>query len=196
MAICALTSPRNGCSRRAKSADWMVQQNAVAGSPYEGVLDTQCLFTMGHSLGGISAINAGSHANVAGTVVLHSGAVGGSEDAGSLAVAPWALRGPLFIFISDTDGLCPPNTCVKPVLDDSDVQSFVADLTGSNNDGHLIPISSPQVEMPGAMAWLRLWAYGDQGAKSFFWGSNATLCASPWACQSKQAGGAPQASGF
>ena len=175
--------------------DWMIEQNTVSG-PYEGVLDTRCLFTVGHSLGGIAAINAGSHADVAATVVLHSGGIGGTVDSGAIAITPWALRGPVFVFISDTDGLCAPDTCAQVVFDDSDVQSFVADLTGSNNDGHVIPITSPQLETPGAMAWLRLWAYGDQGGKAFFWGSNATLCASPWKCQSKQANGAPQSSGF
>ncbi|MGH7438943.1 MAG: hypothetical protein ACRENE_24920 [Polyangiaceae bacterium] len=175
--------------------DWMVQQNTVPG-PYEGVLDTKCLFTAGHSLGGIAAINAGSHANVAATVVLHSGGIGGSVDAGAIAITPAALQGPLFIFTSDTDGLCPPSTCVQVVFDDAPVQSFVADLTGSNNDGHIIPLSSANLELPGTMAWLRLWAYRDQGAKAFFWGSNATLCASPWACQSKQASGPARQSGF
>jgi hypothetical protein len=47
------------------------------------------------------------------------------------------------------------------------------------------------------MAWLRLWVYGDQGGRDYFWGSGALLCQGPdWQCQSEIPHAASQMSGF
>jgi hypothetical protein len=167
--------------------DWMVQQNSASG-PYQGMLDTTCLFTVGYSLGGQGSIGSGSHANVVATVGIHP--AGGS---------PAGLKGPLLLFTSDTDTVCTATTFVLPVFQASPVQSFYADLSKAgdpSNTGHIIPVLSPGLELSGTMAWLRLWAYGDQGAKSYFWGASAKLCQAPWQCQSKTPRGMAQMSGF
>jgi hypothetical protein len=167
--------------------DWMVQQNSMSG-PYQGVLDTKCLFTVGYSLGGQGSVTSGSHADVVATIGIHP--AGGS---------PLGLKGPLLLFTSDTDTVCTATTFVLPVFMSSPVQSFYADLSKAgdpNNTGHIIPVLSPGLELSGTMAWLRLWAYADGGGKSYFWGSSAKLCQAPWACQSKKPGGQAQMSGF
>ena len=46
------------------------------------------------------------------------------------------------------------------------------------------------------MAWLRFWVYGDQGARSYFYGASAIACESPFSCQTKEPGGTSQMSGF
>jgi len=166
--------------------DWMVQQNSMSG-PYQGVLDTKCLFTVGYSLGGGAAISSGSHADVVATVAIHP--------APGLSTG---LKGPILFFTADTDTVL-ASSGVQSQFAGSPVQSFYADLTAAgdpNMTGHLIPATNPGHELDGTMAWLRLWAYGDQGGKTDFWGSSAFFCQAPWTCQSKQAGGQAQMSGF
>jgi hypothetical protein len=167
--------------------DWMVQQNSMSG-PYQGTLDTKCLFTVGYSLGGQGSVTAGAHADVVATIGIHP--------AGGLGAG---LHGPLLLFTSETDTVCVATTFVLPIFQGAHVQSFYAELSKAgdpNNTGHIIPVLSPGLELSGTMAWLRLWAYGDQGGKKPFWGSSASLCTAPWTCQSKQAGGQAQMSGF
>jgi hypothetical protein len=167
--------------------DWMVQQNSASG-PYQGVLDTKCLFTVGYSLGGGGSVASGSHADVVATIGIHP--AGGS---------PLGLKGPLLLFTSETDTVCVATTFVMPVFTASPVQSFFAELSkagDTSNIGHILPVISPGLELSGTMAWLRLWAYADQGAKKYFWGSSASLCTAPWTCQSKEKGGTATMSGF
>jgi hypothetical protein len=168
--------------------DWMVQQNSMSG-PFQGVLDTKCLFTVGYSLGGQGSVTAGAqHADIVASIGIHP--------AGGVATG---MKGPLLLFTSETDTVCVASTFVLPVFTSSPVQSFYADLSKAgdpSNTGHIIPVLSPGLELSGTMAWLRLWAYGDQGGKKPFWGSSATLCQAPWTCQSKQKGGQAQMSGF
>jgi hypothetical protein len=167
--------------------DWMVQQNGMSG-PYQGVLDTKCLFTVGYSLGGGASITSGaSHADVVATIGIHP--------APGLSTG---MKGPLLLFTADTDTVL-ASSSVLALFQAAAVQSFYADLSKAgdpSNIGHLIPATNPGKELSGSMAWLRLWAYGDQGGKVYFWGSSATLCTAPWACQSKTAGGTAQMSGF
>jgi hypothetical protein len=167
--------------------DWMVQQNKTAGA-YEGMLDTSCLVAIGYSLGGSGAVGAGAHADVVTTVSFH-GVTGNSA----------ALKTPLLLFTSTTDTFVTASAMVTPTFDASVVQTFYATLTAAGDPsdyGHLLPVSSSDPEYAPAMAWLRLWVYGDQGGRSYFYGANATLCQAPWTCESKEAGGAAQMSAF
>jgi hypothetical protein len=167
--------------------DWMIQQNTASG-PYQGMLDTSCLIAIGYSLGGGAAVGAGAHANIVTTVSFH-GVTGNSA----------GLKTPLLLFTSTTDTFVTASGFVTPTYNASVVQTFYATLTDAgdpNNSGHLLPVSPTDPEYAPALAWLRLWVYGDQGGRSFFYGSGATLCQSPWTCQSKEPGGASQMSGF
>jgi hypothetical protein len=167
--------------------DWMVQQNKTAGA-YQGMLDTTCLVAIGYSLGGSGAVGAGAHADVVTTVSFH-GVTGNSA----------ALKTPLLLFTSTTDTFVTASAMVTPTFDASVVQTFYATLTAAGDPsdyGHLLPVSSTDPEYAPAMAWLRLWVYGDQGGRSYFYGANATLCQAPWTCESKEPGGAAQMSAF
>jgi dienelactone hydrolase len=174
--------------------DWMIAQNTTSG-PYQGMLDTSCLVSIGYSLGGGMAITAGSHPNVVTTVAFH-------PIPGNAA----ALKTPLLLFTSTTDNINVPAMFVTPSFESSAVQTFYATLTDAGDpkdEGHLIVASALNLidpvdpEYAPAIAWLRLWAYGDQGAKKYFWGSSALLCQGPdWECQSKIPPAAAQMSGF
>ncbi|HEV3311628.1 MAG TPA: hypothetical protein VG815_14035 [Chloroflexota bacterium] len=167
--------------------DWMVQQNAASGS-YQGKLDTACLISIGYSWGGMGAVNAGSHADVVTTVSFH-GLQGMSAN----------LKTPLLLFTSTTDTFVTASGYVTPTYNASVVQTFYATLTAAgdpSNQGHLIVINASDPEYAVAMAWLRLWVYGDQGALGYFYGPDAKACQSPFTCQTKEPGATSQMTGF
>ncbi len=172
--------------------DWMIQQNAQSGA-YQNMLDTTCLVAIGYSLGGGAAVGAGAHANIVTTVSFH-GVTGNSA----------ALKTPLLLFTSTTDTFVTASGFVTPTFDASAVQTFYATLGAAgdpSNLGHLIPVSLVEDSTGGperapAQAWLRYWVYGDQGGRSYFYGSGATLCQSPWTCQTKEPGGAAKMGAF
>jgi hypothetical protein len=145
--------------------DWMVQQNGQAGD-YQGKLDTSCLISIGYSLGGGAAVNAGKHANVVVNVSFH-GLTGDSA----------SLHGPLLLFTSTGDTFVSAAQFVDPTFNASTVPTFYATITGGS---HLNPLGNAGDERAPAIAWLRLWVYGDQGARKYFYGSDCILCQSPW----------------
>lgn len=151
--------------------DWLVAQNDAAGD-FQGKLDTKCLVTIGYSLGGGAAVGAGAHADVVATVSMH-GVTGPSG----------SLHAPLLLFTSETDTFVTASQFVTPTYNSSAVQTFYATLTAAGdpqNKGHLIPLGFGDPERAPLVAWLRLWAYGDGGAKTFFYGDSCTLCTAPW----------------
>jgi len=75
----------------------------------------------------------------------------------------------------------------------SAVQTFYGTLGKAgdpSNQGHLIPVdgalalvssgAANLAERAARIAWLRLWVYGDSGAKQFFVGDECILCKEPW----------------
>jgi hypothetical protein len=149
--------------------DWLVAQNDAPGD-FEGKLNPTCLVSMGYSLGGGAAVNAGSHPNVVTTVSFH-GLKGNSA----------ALHGPLLLFTSTQDTFVSAAQFVDPTFKASTVQTFYATLNGAGDAGHLTPLNDAGPERAPAIAWLRLWVYGDQAARPFFDGPDCTLCKDPWA---------------
>jgi hypothetical protein len=172
--------------------EWMIQQNTTSGQ-YEGKLDTSCLVSIGYSLGGMGAIDQGSdpavNAHIVTTIAFHP--------AGGI---PSGLKAPLFLLTSVDDTICVPATFVTPVFNSSPVQTFyetLQDAGDPGNLGHIIVVSPADPEYAPAMAWLRLWVYGDTGGTGYFWGSNAKSCQLPdFQCQSKMPPAASKMSGF
>jgi hypothetical protein len=161
--------------------DWMLAQNNAAGE-YQGKLNPTCLVSFGYSLGGGGAVGAGAHANIVATVSMH-GVAGASN----------LLRAPLLLLTSENDSVCVPAVMVTPTFDLSSVQTFYGTIStagDTSSQGHLIPvdgalslITAPQANMAeraAVIAWLRLWVYGDQGAKKYFYPDDCILCKAPW----------------
>ncbi len=153
--------------------DWLIQQNA-AGGQFEGKLNTDCAATVGYSLGGGAAVNAGNHAGVLATVSFHG-----------LQGAAASLNGPLLLFTSTADGFVTKSGYVQPNYDGSTkVPTILATLdvpdASATFAGHLYPLGDAGEERAPAIAWLRLWVYGDRGAKKYFYGDDCLLCESPW----------------
>jgi hypothetical protein len=149
--------------------NWLLAQNTTAGI-FQGKLDTDCAISIGYSLGGGAATDTGSHPKVVTTVSFH-GLPGNSA----------ALHGPLLLFTSKKDDFVTADGFVTPNYNASTVQTFYATLVGAGDNGHLTPIFDAGPERAPAIAWLRLWVYGDQAAREYFYGDDCILCKDPWA---------------
>ena len=145
--------------------DWLIQQNDPGGM-FEGKLDVNCAISMGYSLGGQGSVGTGSHPNVIATIAMHP--AGGS---------PAGLHGPLLLFSGTDDTVCTPAQFVQPVYDQSPVPTFFAMLDGAT---HTEPVLTGGRELAPSIAWLRMWAYGDQGGHDYFYGDNCILCQAPF----------------
>jgi hypothetical protein len=155
----------------------------IIASDSSSVTSQMMLATVGYSLGGGAAVDSGSHDNVRATVSFH----GLQGQAG-------AVKGPLLLFTTTADGFVTKDSYVKPCYDASTTQpTIMATMhimgydspnggTASNADfsGHLYPIGDAGDERAPGIAWLRLWIYGDQGAKKYFYGDDCILCKDPW----------------
>jgi hypothetical protein len=152
--------------------DWLIQQND-AGGLFEGKLNTSCLATVGYSLGGGGAVQAGNHADVLATVAFHS-----------LRADAANLNGPLLLITSTADGFVTKEGNAVPTFNSSTkVPTVMATWdpgAPKDNVGHLTPLGDAGVERAPAIAWLRHWIYGDTGAKQYFYGAECTLCVAPW----------------
>ncbi len=145
--------------------NWLIAQNDQAGD-LQGKLDPERAVSIGYSLGGGAAVDTGSHPNVIATVSFH-GLQGTAE----------LLHGPLLLFTGTDDDFVSADLFVTPTFDRSWVQTFYATLTGAD---HLYPLWDAGDERAPAIAWLRLWVYGDQDARKYFYGDDCILCQSPW----------------
>lgn len=152
--------------------DWLIQQNDPGGL-FEGKLNTSCLATVGYSLGGGGAVQAGSHADVLATVAFHS-----------LRADAANISGPLLLITSTADGFVTKDGNAVPTYNSSTkVPTVMATWNPGeppSNTGHLTPLGDAGVERAPAIAWLRHWVYGDTGAKKYFYGPECVLCVDPW----------------
>jgi pimeloyl-ACP methyl ester carboxylesterase len=153
--------------------DWLIMQNETAGD-FQGKLAVKCAAAIGYSMGGGAAVGAAAHPNVIATVALH-GLQGPASQ----------LHGPLLLITSTNDGFVTKSGFVQPTYDGSSkVPTIMATLNvpGAAADfaGHLIPLGDAGEERAPLIAWLRLYVYGDQAAKPWFYGAGCTLCKDPW----------------
>lgn len=143
--------------------DWILAQNEVAGT-YQHKLWVDHAVSMGYSVGGTSAVEIGGNAAVATTVSIH----------GHKASA--ALHGPLLQTTGTLDTVGMP--LQQQTYDMSMVQTFLATLTGA--DHGYIQNAGGGDERPAILAWMRHFIYSDSGAEHYFYGTDCTLCQSPW----------------
>jgi hypothetical protein len=148
--------------------NWIIQQNTVAGSVFQGKLDVTHAIAMGYSVGGTAAVEIGNHEAVVTVVSIH----------GHRATS--ALHGPMLQTsgTGDTVGL----PMQQYTFDNSQVQTFLGTVSGADH-GYIqtSPGGVPGgVETPAIVAWLRYWIYNDAGGRRFFYGSDCVMCTAPW----------------
>lgn len=162
----------NAASNRMEMTDglnWIIAQNTVAGSVFEGKLDVKHAVAMGYSVGGTAAVEVGSHEAIATTVVIHG------------HTASSALHGPL-LCLGGTQDVTNGQLYVYPTYQMSMVQSFLGTVDGANHGYIQTTVNGVPggVETPAIIAWIRYWIYNDQGAKKYFYGDDCVMCKAPW----------------
>jgi hypothetical protein len=143
--------------------DWIIQQNTLPGV-YQGKLWVDHAISMGFSVGGTAAVQLGGDPAVATVVSIH----------GHSATA--ALHGTMLQTTGTLDNIGMP--LQQETYDASQVQTFLATLTGANHP--YIESNGGGDERPAIVAWMRYWIYGDMGAKRYFYGDDCELCVAPW----------------
>ena len=143
--------------------DWIIEQNTTPGI-YQGKLWVDRAVSMGFSVGGTAAVQLGGHEAVATVVSIH----------GHTATA--ALHGPMLQTTGTLDTVGMP--LQQATYDMSEVQTFLATLTGANHP--YIEKNGGGDERPAIVAWMRYWIYGDTGAADYFYGDECVLCVAPW----------------
>jgi hypothetical protein len=164
--------PRDAVTRMRMTAglDWIIAQNSVAGSVFEGKLDVKRAVAMGYSVGGTGAVEIGGHEAIATVVSIH-----GHQAKGD-------LHGPLLLIGGSDDVMGDDRSWLAPTYDDSQVQTFFGTVVGANHgyiQGTVNGVPGG-VETPAMIAWLRYWIYNDQDAKKYFYGDDCVMCRSPW----------------
>jgi hypothetical protein len=146
--------------------DWLIAQNDAAGN-LQGKLDVDRAACIGYSLGGQASVGCGAtHPKAVVTVAMHP--------AGGF---PAGMKGPLLLFSGLMDDVCVRDSFVQPIFDQSPVPTFFGTLTDGT---HYEPPLTGGRELAPMVAWLRLWVFGDEGAKPFFYGADCTLCKGDW----------------
>jgi hypothetical protein len=156
--------------RMTAGLDWIIAQNTVAGSVFEGKIDVKRAVAMGYSVGGTGAVEVGEHDAIATVVSIH----------GHQAKAD--LHAPLLLIGGTEDVMGDDRSWLAPTYDDSQVQTFFGTVVGANHgyiQGTVNGVPGG-VETPAMIAWLRYWIYNDQGAKNYFYGDDCVMCRSPW----------------
>jgi Dienelactone hydrolase family len=160
--------------------DWLVKQNASG--PMAGKLDVTKEVTIGYSWGGGASIDTANRPNVKATVSFHG--------MPPRTTSPFsAIKGPLLLYTSIGDTFVSASGFVTPNYQASNtVPTFYATLQEQVDHLYILDISGAAAKERGpAIAWFRYWACGDQSVKKYFFGSDCTLCKSPWMTQKKPA---------
>lgn len=150
--------------------EWIIAQNSVAGSAYQGKIAVNKGVAMGYSVGATGSIEIGGHAALATVVAIHGHSAEGDA------------RVPM-LMIGGTQDLNGSQSWLAPSYAASKTQTFFSLLTGANHGYIQTTVNGVQggLETPAIIAWIRYWIYNDQGAKNYFYGDDCIMCKSPWA---------------
>jgi hypothetical protein len=153
--------------------DWMIAENARAGSPYFGVLDTAHVAAAGHSQGGGATIAAGA------------------QKPGPLALTTTLPLMPILSFESDTSIVSKqtaPMFNINATMDNRDPTGAVAMQIYTSAKTELVQAAfigvhedamGPAMLAP-TLAWFRLELMGDEAARpTFFPAGTCGLCRDP-----------------
>ncbi len=192
-------------SQLIEAIDWAIAQNAEAGSEYQGRIATDRIAVMGHSCGGVQALDVSKDPRITTTVLWNSGVLGqprqapggGAPSAGGGAPGGAGsamaavtkerlseLHAPVAYFVGGESDIAYANA-----VDDFERINHVPIVFGSQDVGHYpATFLQPYGGAWGtaAVAWLKWHLKGDETAARAFIGDNCGLCADPaWTIRSK-----------
>jgi dienelactone hydrolase len=156
--------------RMTNGLDWLIAQNSVAGSPFQGKLLVDKATAMGYSVGGTGSIEIGGHPAIATVVAIHGHSATGD------------LKSPVLMLGGTQDVMSDGRSWMAPSYEASRVQTFFGTVQGANHGYIQNVVNGVQggVETPAIIAWIRYWIYNDEGAKHYFYGNDCVMCVAPW----------------
>jgi dienelactone hydrolase len=156
--------------RMTNGLDWLIAQNSVAGSPFQGKLLEDKATAMGYSVGGTGSIEIGGHPAIATVVAIHGHSATGD------------LKSPVLMLGGTQDVMSDGRSWMAPSYEASRVQTFFGTVQGANHGYIQNVVNGVQggVETPAIIAWIRYWIYNDEGAKHYFYGNDCVMCVAPW----------------
>jgi hypothetical protein len=178
--------------------DWLIAQNSVPGA-LRGKLDVSRGLALGHSsgVGGVLTIarrmNIKAVVSLQGIVVSPESSTGGGMPNMNL----WAMQhAPLLLIAASGDALATPasvqsnfqssqvQTFFSTLNDDSAGQMYALDKTAAHCGGSTSSMfgtcETAALEHAPVIAWFRLWACDDPGARRYFYGDDCALCTGHW----------------
>ena len=144
------------------AAGWIVAQGEGAGGTFSGKLDTSKIAAVGHSQGGIAAVDLAAGNDLVGYAVAISG--------GSVAVT--ALDNPYLLLGGSDDAFVTPGI-LQPQFDNISVPMVMAILEGGD---YVTAYGNAGPYRRVVTGWLRLHLLGDTTAQKQFYGPDCGLC--------------------
>jgi len=191
-------APEGGARRRQATADdleaaidWADRENARAGSPLNGKIETKRVAVMGQSCGGFLSITLGADPRVGTIGVFNSGVQERTSNAPPSSFptteALTELHGPvLLINGGDRDFMMARSKATYEAI-----QSLPAFYGSRHGAGHTATVYHPGGGEFANVAWNWLqWQFkGDRKARAMFVGAKCRLCTDPnWDVKSKRLG--------
>jgi hypothetical protein len=159
--------------------EYMIAQNKMSGSPYEGHIDVDAIASSGYSQGGAGCLEAGIDprfkvlAAVSPYIVL---SLGGYDTTSVMKQVH-----PIFMLSGTADSVAVPSNNQQPIFDMAAVPIFWATHTGST---HFEVLNNGGAYAGPLTAFFRYELMGDPAARDWFEKPPCTLCsASGWAVQ-------------
>ena len=184
-------APRVGThsSQLLDALSWAVAQATRSGSDYAGHLDTTKLAVMGHSCGGLQALEVSADPRISTSVILDSGVLKDpppfpmpgvvTNDKGELA----KLHAPLIYIIGGPKDIAHDNAADDFARIDQ-VPVFMANIEVGHGGTFAQPNGGAFAQV--TTAWLQWQLKGDAAAAKTFVGANCGLCTdAAWTVQAK-----------
>ena len=175
--VAARSSFVNGAMLR-DGLDWMLAQNEVAGSDFEGLLDTDKVGSFGYSLGSLATFEIGTDPRLKTTVHISGGIIGAADKPQATAVdVPTA-------YFCDKDQTGPNCDSDFDVVDDN--PTFYGRMPGYGHVDYMLNPTHIEAMNAPIVGWLRWQLMGDQAMAAMFEGADCTLCTdSAWEVMKK-----------
>jgi hypothetical protein len=167
--------------------DWALAENARAGSPYYGRIDTGAIAVSGFSCGGIQALTVASDSRVSTAVIMNSGLfVEGPTRMGGMSLTKDLLTELHFPTLYILGG--PTDIAYANGMDDfariSHLPIAVANIDKGHGGTYWEPNGGAAAEV--VVDWLEWRLRGDANAGRTFLGQDCGLCADPaWQYETK-----------